>query len=268
MKVNINRQAAGLEDLLFGVGTVEQLRQGVMVEVTRINAANLPFDESQNLAEALTPITEQIIPNLVEILAADDNAAIATAKAGIATAKASEALTSANNALASELAAAASESQIASHLINTSNPHSVTKAQVGLSNVDNTSDSNKPVSTAQQTALNSKQPLDATLTALAGVSTSADKYIYATSSDTFTTGTITAFGRSLVDDTDAATARTTLGVSATNTPSTAVGGISATNVQAALQELDTEKVNKSVVVTTAITSVTFNADGSLTIVTP
>jgi hypothetical protein len=43
------------------------------------------------------------------------------------------------------------------HLTNTNNPHSVTKAQVGLGNVDNTSDANKPVSTAMQTALNGKQ---------------------------------------------------------------------------------------------------------------
>lgn len=36
-----------------------------------------------------------------------------------------------------------------SHINNKSNPHSVTKSQVGLGNVDNTSDTNKPVSTAQ-----------------------------------------------------------------------------------------------------------------------
>ena len=48
-------------------------------------------------------------------------------------------------------------STLTSHTSNTSNPHSVTKAQVGLSNVDNTSDANKPVSTATQTALNAKQ---------------------------------------------------------------------------------------------------------------
>jgi len=46
--------------------------------------------------------------------------------------------------------------QIDTHIANTSNPHSVTKTQVGLSNVDNTSDVNKPVSTATQTALNGK----------------------------------------------------------------------------------------------------------------
>lgn len=41
-----------------------------------------------------------------------------------------------------------------SHVNNKSNPHDVTKAQVGLGNVDNTSDLNKPVSTAQQNAIN------------------------------------------------------------------------------------------------------------------
>ena len=56
------------------------------------------------------------------------------------------------------------------------------------------------------------QGLDATLTALAGLTTSADKYIYATASDTFTTGTITSFGRSLVDDADASAGRSTLGL--------------------------------------------------------
>jgi hypothetical protein len=40
--------------------------------------------------------------------------------------------------------------------VTTGNPHSVTATQVGLSNVDNTSDLNKPISTATQTALNDK----------------------------------------------------------------------------------------------------------------
>ena len=45
------------------------------------------------------------------------------------------------------------------HIIDYSNPHNVTKAQVGLSNVDNTSDLNKPVSTATQQALAQKQDI-------------------------------------------------------------------------------------------------------------
>ena len=48
------------------------------------------------------------------------------------------------------------QSNLTAHTSNTSNPHSVTKAQVGLGNVDNTSDLAKPISTATQTALNAK----------------------------------------------------------------------------------------------------------------
>ena len=46
--------------------------------------------------------------------------------------------------------------QIDTHIASTANPHSVTKAQVGLGSVDNTSDANKPVSTATSTALAGK----------------------------------------------------------------------------------------------------------------
>ena len=46
--------------------------------------------------------------------------------------------------------------ELGAHKASTTNPHGVTKAQVGLGNVDNTSDANKPVSTATQTALNLK----------------------------------------------------------------------------------------------------------------
>lgn len=42
------------------------------------------------------------------------------------------------------------------HSQSTGNPHGTSKADLGLGNVDNTSDANKPVSTAQQTALNGK----------------------------------------------------------------------------------------------------------------
>lgn len=43
--------------------------------------------------------------------------------------------------------------KVDSHITNKSNPHGVTKAQVGLGNVNNTSDTDKPVSTAQATAI-------------------------------------------------------------------------------------------------------------------
>lgn len=48
------------------------------------------------------------------------------------------------------------QTNLETHINNKSNPHEVTKAQVGLSEVDNTSDANKPISNATQTALNGK----------------------------------------------------------------------------------------------------------------
>jgi len=76
------------------------------------------------------------------------------------------------------------------------------KAAVGLGNVDNTSDANKPISTAVQTALNGKQALDADLTSIAGLAgtsgllrkTAADTWTLDT--DTYLTGnqTVTLSG--------------------------------------------------------------------------
>ncbi len=66
-----------------------------------------------------------------------------------------------------------------SHVGNTSNPHTVTKAQVGLGNVNNTADADKPISTLVENALADKastthnhagvyQPADPDLDAWAG----------------------------------------------------------------------------------------------------
>jgi hypothetical protein len=57
-----------------------------------------------------------------------------------------------------------SHAQIDSHIASTSNPHGVTKTQIGLGNVDNTSDANKPISTATQTALDAKVDENAPIT--------------------------------------------------------------------------------------------------------
>jgi len=66
----------------------------------------------------------------------------------------------------------------------------ITKATVGLGNVDNTSDLNKPISTATQTALNGKQPLDADLTALAALSTTG--VVKRTGTTTYTAASLVA----------------------------------------------------------------------------
>ena len=66
--------------------------------------------------------------------------------------------------------------------------------------------------------LDGKQPLDATLTALAGVATAADRLIYATGADKFAVTPLTAFIRTLLDDADAAAARNTLGAAPLASP--------------------------------------------------
>jgi hypothetical protein len=98
MKVEINRQLAGLEDLLWGEGTVNQTRNGETVAVTKINAANLPFDETRTLLEALED-AQPIIDAAAEAIASA--AAAATSEGNAATSEA--------NAAGSADAAAASE---------------------------------------------------------------------------------------------------------------------------------------------------------------
>lgn len=56
------------------------------------------------------------------------------------------------------------------------------------------------------------QPKDDTLTRIAALGTTANKFIYTTGVDTWAEAAITSFGRSLLDDADAATACTTLGL--------------------------------------------------------
>lgn len=50
----------------------------------------------------------------------------------------------------------ATKEELTNHINDKNNPHNVTKEQIGLGNVDNTSDMNKPISTATQMALDKK----------------------------------------------------------------------------------------------------------------
>lgn len=75
------------------------------------------------------------------------------------------------------------QTNLTAHINDKENPHEVTKAQVGLGDVDNTSDVNKPISTATQTALNGKLDktavVDVTVEALKGQAADA-KSVYDT----------------------------------------------------------------------------------------
>jgi hypothetical protein len=68
-----------------------------------------------------------------------------------------------------------------------------------------------------------KQALNGNLTALAGLTGAADRLAYFTAAQTLALATMTAFGRSLIDDADAAAGRATLGAAPANPPAGSEG---------------------------------------------
>lgn len=70
------------------------------------------------------------------------------------------------------------QTSLDTHTASTANPHSVTQTQVGLGNVDNTSDLNKPISTATQTGLNGKLSLDGSTTMTGSFKSSATDHYF------------------------------------------------------------------------------------------
>ena len=65
-----------------------------------------------------------------------------------------------NIAQAKKSEVTAVDSKVDTHVARVDNPHGVTKAQVGLGNADDTSDADKPISIATQSALDLKANVD------------------------------------------------------------------------------------------------------------
>lgn|SRR3990167_3940130 len=110
-----------------------------IVRITNIVGDTLTIQRTQESTSARTIIQNDNIANTVSVkVLTDIEASLSSSIADIATIDAS----------------------LTSHIANVSNPHSVTKTQLSLGNVDNTTDLNKPISTATQTALDSKIDVD------------------------------------------------------------------------------------------------------------
>ena len=69
-----------------------------------------------------------------------------------------------------------------------------------------------------QIILDAKQPLDTNLTSISALGTAADKMLYTTAADTWEEASLTAAGRSILDDADVGAIRTTLGVGTGDSP--------------------------------------------------
>lgn len=164
---------------------------------------------------------EDLLEQAIE--AAED----AQESAAAAQASASQALSSANDAQA---AADSAQAAVDAHANRTDNPHVVTKAQVGLSNVPNVDATLRSNHTGTQTSTTISDFAEATDDRVAAL-LQAGTNITLTYNDVANTLTIAASG---------SVATTATAVSVTPT-----GGISSTNVQAALAELDTEKFDKT-----------------------
>lgn len=102
------------------------------------------------------------------------------------------------SALQSAIGNKANVADLNTHTSDTSNPHGVTKEQVGLGNVDNTSDIDKPVSTATQEALDSR----------------ASKF-HASSNNNYGAGSSTAYGHVKLSDSTSSTSNVLSGIAAT-----------------------------------------------------
>jgi len=130
--------------------------------------------------------------------------------------------------LDSDLTTIAASITAAGHALLDDASAAAQRTTLGLGSVDNTSDAAKPVSTATQTALDLKQNTDAELTALAGLTSAADRLPYFTGSGTAALATFTGAARNLLDDADSAAMLTTLGAQPLDATLTALAGLNAT----------------------------------------
>jgi len=109
-----------------------------------------------------------------------------------------------------------------------------------------------------------KQDVDAGLTSISVLTTAADKMIYTTGSDTYAVSDLTAAGRALLDDADAAAQRNTLGLgTAATTAATAYAtstqGTKADNAAALADDQTFTGANRgTITVVTPAVSVTFD----------
>lgn len=202
---DIDLRISGLESLQVAwevaVARVTQFglaRINEVIAPTSTELDNIRADALAALADLQTALDTFEAAGLADILAwkNDVTAQISGLSTAVETAE-SNATADIAAWKASHLAEIAS---LISHVGDTSNPHAVTKAQVGLGNVNNTTDADKPISTAVANALADKastthnhagvyQPADPDLDAWAGKTAPSGTVVGTTDAQTLTNKT-------------------------------------------------------------------------------
>lgn len=146
--------SASLNDISTTVDAVNAAKNTtVAAKDTAVNAASNLTTAVATATQKATDATTQAGVATTKAGEAAASATAASTSAGTASQKASDAAASAQQAADS---AAAATGAVVKSVAGKTGDVSLVKGDVGLGNVDNTSDVNKPVSTAQQTALNAK----------------------------------------------------------------------------------------------------------------
>ncbi|MBV6642872.1 MAG: hypothetical protein KI791_19300, partial [Cyclobacteriaceae bacterium] len=97
------------------------------------------------------------------------------------------------------------------------------------------------------------QAYDAGLNSISGLTTAADQMVYTTASDTYAVTDLTAAGRAILDDANAAAQRTTLGLGSLSTLSS-IGSSEVTDNSLTTDDLGPGSVNTSEIVDDAVTT--------------
>lgn len=144
-----NNAVTAIENTVSEVET--SVNQAAATAETAKNTANSVVTQLEGFTDSVNTAKTEITT-----LATTEKTGISTAATNAQTAATTAIDNAKTNAVEAVEAAAA---ELTAHSANKDNPHEVTKDQVGLGNVDNTSDANKPISTAVQEALAEKAPL-------------------------------------------------------------------------------------------------------------
>ena len=154
----------GWDNLLTRVSEAEDAIGAKQDEITAANKLNADYIENgitnkvftSAEKEKLLGIADNAQVNVIETIAVNGVDLAVTDKRVNIQLSTLDTLTDAQKAALNSGVTEDKITEYDAHVINKNNPHEVTKEQIGLGNVENTSDAEKPISTAAQAALDKK----------------------------------------------------------------------------------------------------------------